>query len=110
MRLDAHDFSPTILGKIVRAAARSTSFETAAESLADEAEIAISSRQVGRIAHELGGLLQHDRERRIEPFQQKQATPEAAVVPQLAVVAVDGGRLQTRSEEPGQGPGVHDPA
>ena len=23
---------------------------------------------------------------------------------------VDGGRLQTRSEEPGQGPGIHDPA
>lgn len=110
MRLDSHDFSPAILGKIVRAAARSPSFDAAAESLADEAEIDISSRQAGRIAHEIGERLQHDRDRRVEQFRNKQATPEISVVPRLAAVSVDGGRLRTRSEEPGQGPGVHDPA
>ena len=54
LRLDSHNFSPAILGKIVRAAARSTSFAAAAESLADEAEVDVSGRQAGRIAHEVG--------------------------------------------------------
>jgi hypothetical protein len=110
LRLDSHDFSPAILGKIVRAAARSTSFAAAAESLADEAEVDFSSRQAGRIAHEVGEQLRQDRDRRVEAFQNQQAAAEAAVVPRLAVVSVDGGRLNTRSEEAGQGPGVHDPA
>jgi hypothetical protein len=107
LRLDSHNVSPTILGKIVRAAARGSSFDDAAESLADQAEITISGRQLGRIAHELGAQLQHDRDRRVADFQNRQAKPEVSVVPRLAVVSVDGGRLQTRSEDPGQGPGVH---
>jgi hypothetical protein len=110
LRLDAHNVSPAILGKIVRAAARDGSFHAAAESLADLAEITISGRQVGRIAHEVGKQPRDDRDRRVEEFQNPQAKPEAPVVPRLAVVLVDGGRLQTRSEEPSQGPGVHDPA
>jgi hypothetical protein len=110
LRLGSHNFSPAILGKIVRAAIRGGSFDGAAESLADEAEITISGRQVGRIAHGLGAELEDDRDRRVEEFQNQQAKPEVSVVPRLAVVIVDGGRLQTRSEEPGQGPGIHDPA
>jgi len=110
LRLDSHGFSPTILGKIVRAAARSTSFDAAAESLADEAEVQVSSRQVGRIAHEVGGQLLRARDQRVAAFGNQRAKPEAPVVPRLAAVFVDGGRLHTRSEEPGQGPGVRDPA
>jgi hypothetical protein len=110
LRLGSHNFSPAILGKIARAAGRGSSFDDAAESLADQAEITISGRQLGRISHEVGKQLQDDRDRRVEAFQNKQAKPEAPVVPRLAVVIVDGGRLQTRSEEPGRGPGIHDPA
>lgn len=110
MRLDSHNFSPAILGKILRATARSASFAAAAESLVDEAEIAISGRQAGRIAHEVGGQLRDERDRRVEQFQDRQATAESPIVPRLAVVAVDGGRIHTRSEEPGQGAGVHTPA
>jgi hypothetical protein len=110
LRLDSHDFSPTILGKIIRAAARNTSFAAAAESLVDEAEVQISSRQAGRIAHEVGAQLQQARDQRVDAFENKQATPEVSVVPRLAAVFVDGGRLHTRSEEPGQGPGVREPA
>jgi hypothetical protein len=109
LRLGSHGFSPAILGKIVRAAARGPSFECAAESLADEAEVDISGRQVTRIAHEIGAELRHKRERRVEELGTKRATPEVPVVPRLAAVYVDGGRMNTRSEAPGQGPGVHDP-
>ena len=57
LRLDSHDFSPAILGKIVRAVARGSSFAAAAESLADEAEVQVGARHLGRIAHEVGGQL-----------------------------------------------------
>jgi hypothetical protein len=110
LRLDSHNVSPAILGKIVRAAVRGTSFAAAAESLADEAEVQISERQVGRIAHEVGEQLRRDRDQRVEDYQDRKGTHEVPVAPRLAVVSVDGGRLQTRSEESGQGAGVHDPA
>jgi hypothetical protein len=110
LRLDSHNVSPTILGKVVRAAIRATSFAAAAESLADEAEVQVSERQVGRIAHEVGEQLRRDRDQRVEDFRDRKGNHEAPVVPRLAVVSVDGGRLQTRSDEPRQGAGVHDPA
>lgn len=110
MRLDSHNFSPAILGKITRAAVRHTSFAAAAESLVDEAEVDISARQTDRIAHEVGVQLQRARDRRVEQFRSERAVPEAPVVPRLAVIAVDGGRLNTRCEEPGHGPGVRAPA
>jgi hypothetical protein len=110
LRLDSHNVSPTILGKVVRAAIRATSFAAAAESLADEAEVQVSERQVGRIAHEVGEQLRRDRDQRVEDFRDRKGNHEAPVVPRLAVVSVDGGRLQTRSDEPRQGVGVHDPA
>ena len=110
LHLDAHGFSPAILGKIVRSAARSTSFAVAAGSLADEAEVQISGRQLERIAHEFGEQLQSDRDRRVEEFLDKTATPDVPVIPRLAVVLIDGGRLQTRTEGSGRGPAAHDPA
>jgi len=108
LRLGSHGFSPAILGKIVRFAARSHSFKDASESLADGAEITISDRQLGRIAHETGEELRQDRDRRVERFQAREAKPEAPVVPRLAAVSVDGGRLQVRSEGAGEGPGIRD--
>ena len=58
MRLTAHDYSPSVLGKIVRSAAREPSFREAAEAMADLAEVTISGRQLGRIAQEVGQQLQ----------------------------------------------------
>jgi hypothetical protein len=110
LRLDSHGFSPAIAAKIIRAAARNGSFAAAAESLNDEAEIAISDRQVGRIAHEVGDQLRDQRDQRVEASRGKPTAPEVSVAPRLAAVFVDGGRLQTRTEEPGRGAGVHDPA
>jgi hypothetical protein len=96
------------LGKLCREAARSTSFEGAAESLADLAEVDFSGRQVGRIAHELGEQLRQARDQQVADFQDHGLVPETDVAPKLAVISIDGGRYQTRSQ--GEGPGVHDPA
>jgi hypothetical protein len=110
LRLDSHGFSPTVLGKVVRAAARDGSFAAAAASLRDEAEITISDRQVERIAHEVGEQLRGDRDRWVEAFREGHAAPEVPVAPRLAAVFVDGGRLRTRGEGAGRGPGAFDPA
>ena len=96
------------MGKISREAARSTSFEAAAESLSDLAEVDISGRQVGRIAHELGEQLRAARDQQVDDFQGRRLLPQTTVAPKLAVVSIDGGRFQARSE--GRGPGVYDPA
>jgi hypothetical protein len=108
LRLDSHNFSPAILGKIVRAAARGGSFQDAGEMLADQAEVKISGRQVERIAHEVGAELQQARDQRVADFHGHRLVPRTSVAPKLAVVSLDGGRYQTRSQD--QGPGVHDPA
>jgi hypothetical protein len=108
LRLGSHHFSPAVLGQIVRAAGRSRSFQEAADSLADLAEVAISGRQTGRIAHEVGAELQQARDQQVEAFQADQLRPEVTVAPKLAVVEIDGGRVQVRAED--QGRGVHDPA
>ena len=94
LRLDSHNVSPTILGKIVRAAIRGTSFAAAAESLADEAEIHVSERQVGRIAHEVGEQLRRDRDQRVEDFQDRKGMHEVPVRPSA------GGRLPRRWTAP----------
>jgi hypothetical protein len=96
------------LGKFSREAARSTSFDAAAESLSDLAEVDLSGRHLGRIAHEVGDELREARDQRILDFQNHRLVPETDVAPKLAVVSIDGGRYQTRTE--GQGPGAHEAA
>ena len=106
MRLTPHSYSPSVFGKIVRSGAREPSFEEAAKALDDLAELTISSRQAGRIAHEVGQRLQAQRDQHVEQFQARELTPRVETRPALAVVEVDGGRLRIRGE--GDGPGAHD--
>lgn len=96
------------MGKLCREAARSTSFDAAAESLSDLAEVDLSGRQLGRIALEVGDQLREARDQQVADFQNHCLLPETELAPKLAVVSIDGGRYQTRSE--GQGLGIHDPA
>jgi hypothetical protein len=106
LRLTPHSYSPSVLGKIVRSSARESSFEEATEALDDLAELTISSRQAGRIAHEVGQQLQAQRDHHVVQFQARELKPRVETRPALAVVEVDGGRLRIRKE--GDGPGAHD--
>ena len=108
MRLTPHNYSPSVLGKIVRSCAREPSFEGATEALDDLAELTISSRQASRIAQDVGQQLQADRDDNVEQYQASELKPRVEMRPALAVVGVDGGRLQIRGE--GDGPGSHDPS
>ena len=106
MRLTPHNYSPSVLGKIVRSAARQSSFEEATKALDDLAELTISSRQVSRIAQEVGQQLQARRDDQVGQPQADKLPPRVETRPALAVVEVDGGRLRIRGE--GEGPGAHD--
>jgi hypothetical protein len=106
LRLTPHSYSPSVLGKVVRSAARQSSFEEATRALDDLAELTISSRQVGRIAHEVGQQLQAQRDDQVGQPQAEKPPHRVETRPALAVVEVDGGRLRIRGE--GEGPGAHD--
>jgi hypothetical protein len=108
LRLTSHDYSPSVLRKVVRSAAREPSFREAAEAVADLAEVTISGRQLDRIARELGEQLRDERDEQVARSQAGTLEPRVATRPALAVVEVDGGRLQVRGE--GEGPGAHDAA
>lgn len=97
-----------MLRKLVRSAAREPSFREAAEAVADLAEVTISGRQLDRIARELGERLRAERDEQVERFQAGTLEPRVETRPALAVVEVDGGRLQVRGE--GEGPGAHEAA
>lgn len=97
-----------MLRKVVRSAAREPSFREAAEAVADLAEVTISGRQLDRIARELGEQLQAERDEQVDRFRAGMLEPRVATRPALAVVEVDGGRLQLRGE--GEGPGAHQAA
>jgi hypothetical protein len=106
LRLTPHNYSPSVLGKIVRSSAREPSFQGASEVLEDLAELTISPRQADRIAQEVGQQLQIQRDQQVEQFQAHTLQPRVETHPALAVVEVDGGRLQIRGQ--GEGPGAHD--
>jgi hypothetical protein len=96
-----------VIRKVVRSAAREPSFREAAEALADLAEVTISGRQLDRIAHEVGEQLRADRDQRVGQLQAGTLKPSVETRPALAVVEVDGGRLQIRDGAKGEGPGAH---
>ena len=72
------------------------------------AEVTISGRHVTRIAMETGRELEAARDQQAQQFQARQLDPVVATRAALAVVEVDGGRLQIRGV--GDGPGAHDAA
>jgi hypothetical protein len=90
--------------KIVEAAARLRSFADATVAL-DLAGIQISSRQVQRIAGEVGSELARQRNQKAAQQRRRELKPRVAVTPEVVAAEVDGGRLRTRVA--GCGPGVH---
>jgi hypothetical protein len=104
--LDNHDYSPAVLQQIAQAAGRMHSFADATWALR-LAGIAISCRQVIRIAEEIGDELVQQRQAKVVQRRQRQLTPRESTAPEAVAVEVDGGRLRTRA--PDSGPGVHEP-
>jgi len=102
--LDAKEWTPLLVQRIVYAAAETRSFARAAVVLQQVGGNAVSPKTIQRITHVVGNELAMRRDAEEDAAVESLArSPE--VPPELAVVQSDGGRIRTRREE--SGPGVH---
>ena len=105
MGLDAREWTPLLVQRIVYAAAETRSFARAAVVLQQVGGNAVSPNTIQRITHAVGNELAVLRDAEEDaPTESLVRPPEAP--PELAVVQCDGGRIRTRRED--RGPGVHD--
>ncbi len=112
LRLNNHQYSPTIYRKIVLAGGHCSSFDKAAVILAELADIDVNARQVGRLTHEVGREMASARDAALDDLppqtqRDQPRTKQPPAAPEAVVVEVDGGRLNTR--QAGHGLGVHQP-
>jgi hypothetical protein len=94
-----------LLHKIVGTAGHVKSHKVAAQVVKLVGDVTISGRQINRLTEEIGTEMQERRDRDTEDYVHHRRPPPQRPAPQVAVVALDGGRLQTRAT--GQGRGVH---
>lgn len=94
--------------KVVEAGGELKSFAVASRVLKKVGEVAISGQHVRRLTEEIGRELADQRDQRTEDYLHHRRAEPSEPAPAGAVVAVDGGRIQTRVPCPGQGPGVHE--
>ena len=106
MKLDEREYSPELQRKLAETATRSKSFVSAAELARIWSGVAISSRQLGRVVEALGAELVAKRDAEVEAFTHHRRQAEGPDPEhELAVVFVDGGRVQIRDETWGVEPG-----
>ena len=105
LRLDNHNYSPTVMQMIVEAAVRLHSFADAAYALR-LAGVSISSRHIHRIALQIGCELIKQRDQNVLLRRRRKLPIAVAANPTVVAVEVDGGRLRTRASA--RGPGVHE--
>jgi hypothetical protein len=89
--------SPHVLRKIVHAGAQNTSFASGSENLQVLAGLKIPEKQVERLTKSIGQERLEQRESQVQaflerPLMERVAAPASA--PKLAVVSMDGGRIQ----------------
>lgn len=106
MGLGPEDLSPVLVQKVVRHGGKD-SFAEAREDLKEDVGLAISAKQVQRIAERVGGEWAAARDEQVEQFKQGHVPRLYSERPAVAAVMPDGGRILLRADE--QGPGVHDP-
>ena len=107
--MDEREYSPELQRKLAETATRSKSFVSAAELARIWSGVAISSRQLGRVVEALGAELVAQRDAEVDAFTHHHRQAEGRDPHhELAVVFVDGGRVQIRDEtwgvepEPGE--------
>lgn len=81
-------------------AAETRSFERAAKTMQATLGFGLSAKTIERLVGQIGEELSH--------YHAHATSAQEVIVPDVAVVSCDGGRIRTRATD--QGPGVHDPA
>lgn len=110
--IDLGSYSPGLLKKIVYAGSNDPSFQRGSEDLLVLAEVSVAAKQVERLTRQIGGERCDERDTAVaaylaRPLVQREDPPPAVTPPQVAVVEMDGGRLQIRtpkatSDEPAE--------
>jgi hypothetical protein len=94
-----------LLQKIVYAGSNNPSFQRGSQDLLVLAEVTVPTKQVERLTQQIGHERQAEREAataayRARPLTQREDAPPGQTAPPLAVVEMDGGRLQIRAAPP----------
>jgi hypothetical protein len=103
--LDRTQYSNAVLAKIIYAGSNNTSYQQAAADLDHLAELDISAKQVRRLCKRVGDERVDERDAAVVTYQalplvKRKSAPTGVAVPAVAVVSVDGGRVQI-FERPG---------
>jgi hypothetical protein len=92
----------------VRQAGKAASFRDASDDLKELLQVSICPSHLLKLAERVGREWATARDADVRAFRRDRLAADYAQPPQVATVLVDGGRVQTRSEESGRG--VVDPA
>lgn len=89
--------------KIARAGTKNSSFKAGSDDLLDYLELAVDVKQVERMTKRLGAERCTQRDAEVQaymklPLTERKDKPADVQAPSLAVVSVDGGRLQIRDD------------
>lgn len=111
MGIDRSQYSPSLQRKIVYAGTSHPSFEQGKQSLQELAAVVVTTKLVERLTRQVGNERVAERDAAVAAFEalplaDKHQTPAEVPSPKVAVVMVDGGRLQIR--ERGSNPVAED--
>lgn len=104
MGLDRTGFSPRVQQKVVYAGVESLSYQKASSHLAALADLTVEPKPVERLTHRIGRERIEQRDAAVAAHQRLPLMAKDAVAdprrprPAVAMVSVDGGRLQVRRE------------
>ena len=103
MGIDRSGLSPTLQAKVVRAGTKNSSFAQGSDDLRDYLQLEVDPKQVERVTERIGAERCAQRDAEVEnytslPLIERKGKPAEVTAPALAVVSVDGGRLQIRGE------------
>jgi hypothetical protein len=103
--IDRTEWSPTLQRKIVRAGTQNGSFARGSADLLDYLHLDVDVKQVERVTERIGRERSSQRDDEVSrymslPLVERKDKPTGVAVPAVAVVSVDGGRLQIRRGRP----------
>lgn len=102
--IDRCGFSPRVQQKIVHAGIQSTSYQQASRDLAELADLKVGPKPVERLVMKIGGERIAQRDAAVATHEQLPLMSKNTVAdprrpsPTVAMVSVDGGRIQIRAE------------
>jgi hypothetical protein len=101
--VDSTQLSPALQQTVITAAIGAPSFEQARMLLEHLAQLQIDAKHIERVSHRIGRERSQERDQRVRQFEQKtlmerKSKPAGVTPPVVAVVGVDGGRLQIRGQ------------